>query len=102
MSGPTTPPPAPPAVRATPPVPTAPRALAAVERGAEVVLTGIDVPHEHRLRLAELGLRPGMRLRVLARTVGGGRIVGVGPARLAIDRFLAAGLAVELAPVQPA
>ncbi len=54
-----------------------------------MVLSRVDVPAEHRLRLAELGLRPGDSVRVLGRTVGGGRIVGVGSTRLAIDRSVA-------------
>lgn len=36
-------------------------------------------------RLAELGVRPGSRVTVLRRTAGGGRIVGVAGARVALD-----------------
>jgi Fe2+ transport system protein FeoA len=63
-----------------------------------VVLTAVEVPVEHRLRLAELGLRPGDSVRVLGRTVGGGRIVGIGSTRLAIDRSVAEQLLVTRQP----
>ena len=46
-------------------------------------------------RLAELGLRPGARIQVLMRTTGGGRVVGIGLIRLALDRVTLGALALE-------
>jgi ferrous iron transport protein A len=49
--------------------------------------------------LAELGLRPGSVVTVLRRTAGGGRIVGVGDARVALGRRLLAALPATAARV---
>ena len=46
-------------------------------------------------RLAALGLRRGAQLTVVHRTVGGGRIVTVAGARIALDRAVLARLFVE-------
>jgi ferrous iron transport protein A len=54
-----------------------------------VVLVASSAERRRALRLAELGLRPGSRLTVLSRTSGGGRVVGVGHARIALGRALA-------------
>jgi Fe2+ transport system protein FeoA len=51
-----------------------------------------------RRRLAELGLRPGASLLLLARTSGGGGLLGIGDDRLAVARPVLAGIEVELAP----
>jgi Fe2+ transport system protein FeoA len=69
--------------------------LAGVRVGSTVRLAGSDLAVAERLRLAEFGLRPGALVNVLARTAGGGRVVGVGPSRVAIDRATAARIAVE-------
>jgi ferrous iron transport protein A len=37
-------------------------------------------------RLAELGIRSGAEVMVLHKTVGGGRVLAVGDARIALDR----------------
>ncbi|MCL2781750.1 MAG: ferrous iron transport protein A [Actinomycetia bacterium] len=75
-------------------------ALADVPLGSAVTLLAHDPrmasdsrqPHDARLpsalRLAELGLRAGARCVVLSRTAGDGRIVAVGPARVALGREL--------------
>jgi len=65
------------------------RTLHAARPGEQVRLAAIDVPAEHRLRLAELGVRAGGWVRVLGRTVGGGRVIGIGADRLALDRRIA-------------
>ncbi len=39
-----------------------------------------------RTRLAELGIRPGVHVSCVQRCSGGGRVVRVGNARLALDR----------------
>ena len=48
-------------------------------------------------RLSALGLRQGARLTVVQRTIGGGRIVAVAGARIALDRGVLARLFVESA-----
>jgi Fe2+ transport system protein FeoA len=63
--------------------------LAELPPGARVVLVTSTDELRPALRLAELGLRPGCRLTVLARTAGGGRVVGVGHARIALGRAVA-------------
>ncbi len=67
---------------------------------------GVVAPVSHvvagdgiRIRLAELGIRPGVAVSCVQRCAGGGRVVRVGNARLALDR--AALRAVQLeAPVR--
>ena len=39
-----------------------------------------------RLRLAEIGIRPGVALTILGRTSGGGRLLAFGTGRVALDR----------------
>ena len=46
-------------------------------------------------RLAEMGVRPGAHIRVLHRTSGGGRVIAVGGARLALDAKMAAVITVD-------
>lgn len=48
-----------------------------------------------RRRLAEMGVRPGCHVRVLYRTTGGGRVVAVGGARVALDAELSAVIGAE-------
>lgn len=55
-------------------------------RGVPLVLLRPDLPLPRARRLAELGLRPGAVVTVVRRTVGGGRIVGVADARVALGR----------------
>jgi ferrous iron transport protein A len=58
----------------------------------------VDVSdHPGSRRLAELGLRPGAQVHVMRRTSGGGRLVGLGPSRMALDSATATALQVELA-----
>lgn len=51
--------------------------------------------HPGSRRLAELGLRPGAEIAVLRRTSGGGRLLGVGPSRFAVDRATLTAIVVE-------
>jgi ferrous iron transport protein A len=60
--------------------------LAAVPLGATGILTLGSLPRTAGLRLAQLGLRAGAGVTVLARTAGGGRLVGVGTTRIGLDR----------------
>jgi ferrous iron transport protein A len=66
-----------------------------VGSAARVVDTG---SHPSSRRLTELGLRPGAEVHVMRRTSGGGRLLGVGPARMALDGATLRALQVELAP----
>lgn len=50
-----------------------------------------------RLRLIELGLVPGRRLRVVIRGATGGLVVAVGDTRIALDAQTSAGLVVAAA-----
>jgi len=51
--------------------------------------------HPRRQRLAELGLRPGTDVHVMSRTSGGGRVLGIGQSRMAVDRSTLDALLVE-------
>ncbi|HEY6934184.1 MAG TPA: FeoA family protein [Marmoricola sp.] len=66
-----------------------PGGLGTASIGSTVQVTGIRLSDAHRLRLAQLGVRVGARVRVLGRTSGGGRVLGIGSARLAVDRATA-------------
>jgi ferrous iron transport protein A len=69
--------------------------LAGAKVGATVRLSSVDLPEAaHRRRLAEFGLRPGAVVTVLARTAGGGRLVGLGASRIVLDASTAARLGV--------
>ena len=74
-----------------------PAVLAGVPVGRTVVLAGSRegaATHGHTRRLCQLGLRPGAHVSVIRRTVGGGRLLGLGEARVAVDRATARALAV--------
>lgn len=62
------------------------RPLAAVPLGSSGTLALGSIPRAAVLRLAQLGLRAGAGVTVLARTAGGGRLVGVGSTRIGLDR----------------
>jgi Fe2+ transport system protein FeoA len=59
--------------------------LASVPLGATGILALGSLPRTAGLRLAQLGLRAGAGVTVLARTAGGGRLVGVGTTRIGLD-----------------
>ena len=84
---------------ATPPAParsgkvsltymTAGMDLASAPFGTPLTLVAVDGATEDRRRLATLGLREGASIRLLTRTIGGGRIVLVGGSRIALSREL--------------
>ena len=54
--------------------------------------------HSGSRRLAELGLRPGADVTVMRRTAGGGRLLAVGHARMAVDAGTLRSLSVEISP----
>ncbi|MDQ1288167.1 MAG: ferrous iron transport protein [Actinomycetota bacterium] len=72
--------------------------LASAPCNVPLILGRAALPAPRRLRLAELGLRPGATVTVLRRTAGGGRIVGIGDARVAIGQGVLT--AVPATPVQ--
>jgi ferrous iron transport protein A len=59
--------------------------LDGVAPGTGAVVTAVTLPVVRERRLAELGLRRGQPVRVLHRTTGGGRLLAVGDARIAVD-----------------
>jgi ferrous iron transport protein A len=71
--------------------------LASVPLGATGVLALGSLPRGSGLRLAQLGLRAGAGITVLARTAGGGRLVGVGTSRIGLDRDTSRQLQLRLA-----
>lgn len=65
-------------------------------------VTVVDVSgHPSARRLGALGLRPGAEVAVLRRTTGGGRLLGLGALRLAVDRTTADALVVAPAGAPP-
>jgi ferrous iron transport protein A len=61
-----------------------------------VLVTCVGGEPATRRRLAEMGVRPGARITVLHRSSGGGRVLAVDGARIAVDAQLAA--SIEAAP----
>lgn len=52
----------------------------------ECAILGVpEVDRPQRIRLAELGLRPGQPVTVVQRAVGGARVVSVADSRIALD-----------------
>ena len=62
--------------------------LASAPFGKPLTLVAVDGATENRRRLATLGLREGASIRLLTRTIGGGRIILVGGSRIALSREL--------------
>ena len=71
--------------------------LEAAPCGVPLILGEASLPAPRRLRLAELGLRPGVTVTVLRRIVGGGRILGIGDARVALGRGVLTSMTVSVA-----
>ncbi len=74
--------PAEPAGSATPPV----QRLSDIAQGQEVLLVGLDGGREFVHRLAELGLTPGVRFRVIRRGGLGPFIISIKDTRLMLGR----------------
>lgn len=66
--------------------------LADAPIGAELTLALCLAEPWLRSRLATLGLRCGAPIQVIRKTGGGGRIIGVAGARIALDRSVVASL----------
>jgi ferrous iron transport protein A len=63
--------------------------------GTPVRVATAQSPADLTRRLAELGLRPGAVVRCLHRTAGGGRVVDVDGARIALGRAVLRGVSTE-------
>lgn len=68
--------------------------------GFAVLAAGPLVGARQARRMVELGLRPGTMVRVMMRTAGGGRVLGVDNLRIVVDRRTLA--AIQVAPPPPA
>ena len=55
----------------------------------------MDVPSEYRLRLYELGVRPGSEFFIVNKAAFGGLVVNIAGARVAVDRRNARAIEVE-------
>jgi Fe2+ transport system protein FeoA len=66
--------------------------------GGEMLLREVRAEGADRRRLAEWGFLPGVRLRLVARSVAGGLVIALGDARVALDAALARTLIVDRAP----
>jgi len=75
--------------------------LAGAPIGVPVRLAAVDLPPSHRLRLAQLGLRPGAVVTVLHRMAGGARLVALGSSRVAVDPATARAVTVDALAVDP-
>lgn len=79
-----------------------PKTLADVAPGDSVTLGEPQLPGPRIRRLAEVGLRAGSLVTVLLRTAGGGRVLGVAEARIAVDNRTLRLLTVSPEPASPA
>lgn len=74
------------------------QSLDQVRVGASVVVTPSGILHEPESvtarRLLHQGILPGTELLVIRRTSGGGRVVGVGRSRIALDPSVIRGIVV--------
>jgi ferrous iron transport protein A len=63
--------------------------------GLEVLLREVATDGPSRRRLLEWGFVPGVRLRLVARSLAGGLVVALGDSRVALDARLARSLVVD-------
>lgn len=73
--------------------------LGTVTTGRHLRVVDIDLDERSRVRLRELGLRPGADVHVTHRGAFGGLVLAVGADRFALDAGTAAAVRVEAAPV---
>ena len=64
--------------------------------GQEGVVGVVELQTKYALRLAELGIRPGIGLTMIQRTSGGGIVVKSQGSRIALDRGTATSIAIEV------
>ncbi|WP_425308381.1 ferrous iron transport protein A [Ammonicoccus fulvus] len=60
--------------------------LAGAPARSRLVVVRLRTPADLARRLGALGVRPGVQVEVLHNASGGGRVIGVAGARLALDR----------------
>lgn len=72
--------------------------LGTVTTGRHLRVVDIDLDDRSRVRLRELGLRPGADVHVTHRGAFGALVVAVGADRFALDAGTAAAVRVETAP----
>lgn len=60
--------------------------LSACPTGSRARLSTIDVDPSYRLRLEELGMRPGAEFRLANRAAFGGVVINIAGTRIAVDR----------------
>ncbi len=72
--------------------------LTDVQPSTDAVLVAVPGEPSLRRRLQAQGLRPGAPLTVVRRSAGGGRVVAVAGARVALGKILARQLTVEVRP----
>ena len=65
---------------------TVARTLADAPVGAVVTLGAVVLAPRWARRMAELGIRPGARVRLVTRTSGGAAVLAIADDRIAIDR----------------
>ncbi len=70
--------------------------LEQVPHGSEGVVVSVDVAKALRHRLAEMGLRAGVRLRVTGGGKGGAFLVAIGEMRLVLGRELGASVTLRM------
>ncbi|UZN03994.1 FeoA family protein [Cellulomonas sp. S1-8] len=75
--------------------------LSGVPTGGSARVVAIDLDDGPRVRLRELGLRPGGDLRVTHRGAFGGLVVAVGADRFAVDARTASHVRVDVGPGTP-
>lgn len=71
--------------------------LSTCPTGAQARLARIDVDPAYRLRLEELGMRPGAEFRLTNRAAFGGIVINIAGTRIAVDRRSARLIDVETA-----
>ncbi len=76
--------------------------LSTLPPGAAARVVAVDLDEGARVRLRELGLRPGGDVRVTHRAAFGGLVVAVGADRFAVDARTATRIAVDPGPVDVA
>lgn len=72
--------------------------LSDCRRGASVRVLGVDIAEQSRLRIEEMGLRPGALVRVTQLAAFGGIVVATGAARVGLDAATARRVRIEAAP----
>ncbi len=60
-------------------------------------MRAVSAEADTALRLREMGLRSGVQISVVGIAAAGARIVGIGAARIAVDRATARGIEVDVA-----